>query len=121
MSDNKATLSVNGKSIELPVYSGTVGPEVIDVRGLVAEGVFTYDPGFVSTAACESAITYIDGENGVLLHRGYPIEELAEKIRLPRNQLPVTQRRITKRRGRHQIQKHGEKPHHAARPDDSLF
>ncbi|WLQ15086.1 citrate synthase [Hahella aquimaris] len=79
MTDKKATLSVNGKTIELPVYSGTTGPDVIDVRGLVEEGLFTYDPGFVSTAACESQITYIDGANGVLLHRGYPIEQLAEK------------------------------------------
>jgi citrate synthase len=78
MTDKKATLSVGDKSIELPMYSGTVGPDVIDVRSLVQEGVFTYDPGFVSTAACESEITYIDGANGVLLHRGYPIEELAE-------------------------------------------
>merc|ERR1712023_84660 len=78
MIDRKATLSVGDKSIELPVYSGTVGPDVIDVRGLVQHGIFTYDPGFVSTASCESAITYIDGENGVLLHRGYPIEQLAE-------------------------------------------
>jgi citrate synthase len=78
MTDKKATLSVGDKSIELPMYSGTVGPDVIDVRSLVQEGIFTYDPGFVSTAACESKITYIDGANGVLLHRGYPIEELAE-------------------------------------------
>ncbi|RMF17789.1 MAG: citrate (Si)-synthase [Gammaproteobacteria bacterium] len=79
MTDKTATLSVNGKTIELPVYSGTEGPDVIDVRGLVAEGVFTYDPGFVSTASCESKITYIDGGKGILLHRGYPIEQLAEK------------------------------------------
>ncbi|TBW59046.1 citrate (Si)-synthase [Marinobacter halodurans] len=79
MTDRKAQLSVGDKSIELPVYAGTEGPDVIDVRGLVQEGVFTYDPGFVSTAACESKITYIDGANGVLLHRGYPIEQLAEK------------------------------------------
>ncbi|OZG71255.1 citrate (Si)-synthase [Hahella sp. CCB-MM4] len=79
MADKKATLSVNGKTIELPVYSGTAGPDVIDVRGLVQEGLFTYDPGFVSTAACESQITYIDGSKGILLHRGYPIEQLAEK------------------------------------------
>ncbi|MGM0952426.1 MAG: citrate synthase [Pseudomonadota bacterium] len=78
MTDRKATLSVGDKSIELPVYSGTIGPDVIDVRSLVQEGVFTYDPGFVSTAACESAITYIDGNEGVLLHRGYPINQLAE-------------------------------------------
>lgn len=79
MTDKKAQLSVGEKTIDLPIYSGSVGPDVIDVRGLVAEGVFTYDPGFVSTAACESKITYIDGDNGVLLHRGYPIEQLAEK------------------------------------------
>lgn len=78
MTDKKARLSVGDKTIELPVYSGTTGPDVIDVRGLVQEGLFTYDPGFVSTASCESKITYIDGANGVLLHRGYPIEQLAE-------------------------------------------
>ncbi|WP_097461707.1 citrate synthase [Mangrovitalea sediminis] len=79
MTDKKALLSVGDQSIELPVYSGTAGPDVVDVRGLVQQGLFTYDPGFVSTAACESKITFIDGANGVLLHRGYPIEQLAEK------------------------------------------
>ena len=78
MTDKKAQLSVDGKTIDLPIYSGTVGPDVIDVRSLVSEGVFTYDPGFVSTAACESKITYIDGDKGVLLHRGYPIEQSTE-------------------------------------------
>ena len=77
MSNEKATLSVGGRTLELPIYSGTQGPDVIDVRNLVTEGWFTYDPGFVSTAACESKITFIDGANGVLLHRGYPIEQLA--------------------------------------------
>ena len=81
MTDKKAHLTVDGmdESIELPVYSGTVGPDVIDVRALTGKGYFTYDPGFVSTASCESKITYIDGAKGVLLHRGYPIEDLAEK------------------------------------------
>ena len=81
MTDKKAQLTIEGvkDSIELPVYSGTTGPDVIDVRGLVGKGYFTYDPGFVSTASCESKITYIDGDQGVLLHRGYPIETLAEK------------------------------------------
>jgi len=81
MADKKARLTVDGldEAIELPVYSGTVGPDVIDVRPLTGQGLFTYDPGFVSTAACESKITYIDGANGILLHRGYPIEQLAEK------------------------------------------
>ncbi|OEY67394.1 citrate synthase [Marinobacter sp. X15-166B] len=78
MTDKKATLSVGDKSIELPIYSGNAGPDVIDVRALAQHDVFTYDPGFLSTAACESKITYIDGDKGVLLHRGYPIEQLAE-------------------------------------------
>ena len=80
LADNKATLSFsNGApSIEFPVYSGTVGPDVVDIRKLYGQtGMFTYDPGFMSTAACESAITYIDGDKGELLYRGYPIEELA--------------------------------------------
>ena len=78
MSERTATLLVEGMDpIELPIYSGSTGPDVIDVRQLVSKGLFTYDPGFVSTASCESKITYIDGDNGVLLHRGYAIEDLA--------------------------------------------
>ena len=80
MSDKKATLSIPGKdAIELPIYSGTLGPDVVDVGALTGQGMFTYDPGFVSTAACESKITYIDGGKGVLLHGGYPIEQLANQ------------------------------------------
>ena len=81
MADKKATLKVDGveEALELPVYEGTVGPDVVDVRSLTGKGLFTYDPGFVSTAATESKITYIDGGAGVLLHRGYPIDQLAEK------------------------------------------
>src|SRR5262249_42779518 len=68
-----------GKKIDLPLMSGSVGPKVIDIRKLYAEtGYFTYDPGFTSTGSCQSAITYIDGDEGVLLHRGYAIEDLAE-------------------------------------------
>ena len=79
MSENQATLNIDGKTIDLPVHSGTIGPDVIDVRKLYAQtGAFTYDPGFTSTASCDSAITYIDGDEGVLLHRGYPIGQLAE-------------------------------------------
>ncbi|MEJ2417805.1 MAG: citrate synthase [Exilibacterium sp.] len=80
MTDKKAYLTVDGldEPIEMPVYTGTTGPEVVDVRALTGKGYFTYDPGFVSTASCESKITYIDGTNGILLHRGYPIEQLAE-------------------------------------------
>lgn len=80
LADNKATLSFsNGSpSVELPVYHGSVGPDVVDIRKLYAQtGMFTYDPGFLSTAACQSAITYIDGDKGELLYRGYPIEQLA--------------------------------------------
>ncbi|MFO7706259.1 MAG: citrate synthase [Halopseudomonas sp.] len=80
MADKKAQLIIEGHTpIDLPMYSGTLGPDVIDVRGLTAEGFFTFDPGFMATSSCESKITYIDGDKGVLLHRGYPIEQLAEK------------------------------------------
>ncbi len=74
-----ATLAVEGQSFELPIYDGAVGPSVIDVRPLYKHtGHFTYDPGFTSTAACDSSITYIDGDKGELLYRGYPIDQLAE-------------------------------------------
>ncbi|WP_298848001.1 citrate synthase [uncultured Ruegeria sp.] len=79
-SNKTATLTVHGKEFELPVHSPTAGPDVIDIRKLYGQaGVFTYDPGFTSTASCDSTITYIDGEKGELLHRGYPIDQLAEK------------------------------------------
>ena len=75
----EAKLSVGGGDFSYPVASGSVGPEVIDIRKLYAQtGMFTFDPGFTSTASCESALTYIDGDEGVLLHRGYPIGQLAE-------------------------------------------
>jgi citrate synthase len=74
-----AKINIGGKEIESPVLSGTIGPDVIDIRKLYGQtGAFTYDPGFTSTASCESALTYIDGDEGVLLHRGYPIGQLAE-------------------------------------------
>jgi hypothetical protein len=82
LADNKATLSFSNGSpqVELPVYQGTIGPDVIDIRKLYAQtGMFTYDPGFMSTASCQSTITYIDGDKGELLYRGYPIEQLATK------------------------------------------
>ena len=80
LSDQKATLSFSDgqASVDLPMYHGNIGPDVIDIRKLYGQtGMFTYDPGFLSTAACQSAITYIDGDKGELLYRGYPIEQLA--------------------------------------------
>ena len=75
-----ATLNLDGKTYDLPVYAPTLGPNVLDIDKLYAQAdVFTFDPGFTSTAACESAITYIDGDKGELLHRGYPIEQLAKE------------------------------------------
>src|SRR6266540_548584 len=81
-SDVKASLSFSdgSPSIGLPIYKGALGPDVIDIRKLYAQtGKFTYDPGFMSTASCRSSITYIDGDKGELLYRGYPIEQLAQQ------------------------------------------
>ncbi|MDP7404270.1 MAG: citrate synthase, partial [Porticoccaceae bacterium] len=80
MTDRKATILIDGENpIDLPIHKGTLGQDVIDVGTLGNHGYFTYDPSFTATASCESQITYIDGDQGVLLHRGYPIEELAEQ------------------------------------------
>jgi citrate synthase len=77
---DKATLTIGGQTHDLPILKGSTGPDVLDVRKLYADSdLFTFDPGFTSTASCESKITFIDGDKGVLLHRGYPIEQLAEK------------------------------------------
>ncbi|MEK6246475.1 MAG: citrate synthase, partial [Pseudomonadota bacterium] len=78
--DKKASLTLpDGKTLDFPVMSGTIGPDVVDIRTLYGKsGMFTYDPGFLSTASCNSTITYIDGDAGVLLYRGYPIEQLAQ-------------------------------------------
>ncbi len=77
---DRANLTIGDKSYDLPLIKGTTGPDVVDVRKLYGEAdVFTFDPGFTSTASCESKITYIDGDAGVLLHRGYPIQQLAEQ------------------------------------------
>jgi citrate synthase len=80
----QAKLSLGAKTLEMPVMDGSIGPQVIDIRKMYAQtGAFTFDPGFTSTAACLSAITYIDGDEGVLLHRGYPIQQLAEQSSFP--------------------------------------
>jgi len=80
MADETAKLSIGDSTTDYKVLDGTVGPQVIDIRKLYADtGMFTFDPGFTSTASCESGLTYIDGDEGVLLHRGYPIGQLAEQ------------------------------------------
>ncbi len=79
MTAKTSSLTVGEKTVELPVLGGSIGPDVVDIAKLYAQtGMFTYDPGFTSTASCESKITYIDGDEGILLYRGYPIEQLAE-------------------------------------------
>lgn len=103
MKERKAQLKIegHGESVELPVYPSSLGPDVIDVRSLVKSGFFTYDPGFLSTAACDSDITFINGGDGVLLYRGYPIEQLAEQSSfleicylLLRGELPSVEERL---------------------------
>ena len=79
MSATTGSFSIGDTTVQMPVKTGTLGPSVVDISKLYAQsGMFTYDPGFTSTASCESEITYIDGEEGVLLYRGYPIEQIAE-------------------------------------------
>ena len=79
MAPTSATLKFGDKEVQLPVMEGTIGPAVIDIGKLYAQtGMFTFDPGFTSTASTESEITYIDGDEGILLYRGYPIDQLAE-------------------------------------------
>src|SRR3546814_14080686 len=78
MGERNAKLNIGEESQDYAILSGSVGPDVLDIRKLYANtGMFTFDPGFTSTASCESGLTYIDGDQGVLLHRGYPIEQLA--------------------------------------------
>ena len=80
MTDKQAKLIVNDQEVGFDIINGSIGPSVIDIRSLYAKtGMFTYDPGFTSTASCQSQITYIDGDKGELLYRGIPIEQLAEK------------------------------------------
>ena len=79
MTEAKGSITVADKSVDFSIKKGTMGPDVLDIRSLYGEtGMFTYDPGFTSTASCESKITFIDGDEGVLLYRGYPIQQLAE-------------------------------------------
>ena len=118
------TVSLDGtnKSSSLPLIDGTIGPSVADIRKLYGDlGIFTYDPGYGATASCESKITYIDGDEGVLLYRGYPIEQLAEKSTfleicylLLNGELPNANEREGVRSRRHAA-------HHAARAASNLL
>ena len=100
---NKVTINIGDKNYEYSVIDGSVGPSVVDLRSFYSDtGMFTYDPGFTSTGSCESKITFIDGENGILLHRGYPIEQLAEKCNfeevaylLLHSELPNTEEKLS--------------------------
>ena len=76
---HKVQIVIDGKTVDLPTLEAKLGPDVVDVRGLINEGIYTFDPGFLSTASCDSKVSFIDGANGVLVYRGYPIEQLAEK------------------------------------------
>ena len=124
LADNKATLSFSNGSpnVELPVYHGSIGPDVIDIRKLYAQtGMFTYDPGFLSTASCQSAITYIDGDKGELLYRGYPIEQLATQVRLPGNLPPAAVRRAAQRASQEEdFTSTRDHAHHGQRADAVL-
>jgi citrate synthase len=119
MSDKHATLNLTHEdgteqAIDLSVHSGTLGPDVVDVGKLTANGYFTYDPGFTSTAACESQITFIDGEKGVLLHRGYPIEQLAEHSDYLETCYLLAQWRAADRRAKRRVRRHHDPTHHGA-------
>ena len=113
---------LTGRTIDYPVLDGSVGPEVVDIRKLYGEtGMFTYDPGFTSTASCESAITYIDGEKGILLHRGYPIDQLAENSTFMEVAYLLLHGELPNEGRARQIHLHDQPPHHAARAADDLL
>ncbi len=119
-----ATLTDNqtGETLTFPVLHPTIGPRVIDIRRLYADlGMFTYDPGFTSTASCESAITYIDGEEGVLLHRGYSIEELAEKSDFLEVCYLLLYGELPNKKQKAEFENTITLPHHAARADDVVL
>ena len=123
MADKTATLKLpDGKTLEFPVLHGTIGPDVVDIRTLYGKtGLFTYDPGFLSTASCSSTITYIDGDQGVLLYRGYPIEQLAAALRLPRGLLPAAERRAAQPQAEGRVRRHRHAPHDGARAAARLY
>ena len=124
ISDTKATLSFSDGSpaIDMPIYKGTVGPDVIDIRKLYAQtGKFTYDPGFMSTAACNSSITYIDGDKGELLYRGYPIEQLAVNCDFLETCYLLLNGELPNAAQKPEVQRHRDQAHDGARADAILL
>ena len=94
----EASVSIDGARFDLPIRKGTLGPDVIDINSLYQDtGCFTYDPGFTSTASCESKITFIDGDKGILLYRGYPDRSARRARHLPRDLLSAALRRASHR------------------------
>ena len=117
-----AKLTLGDKDWSFPMYQGTIGPEVVDVSKLYGEvGIFTYDPGFTSTASCESKITYIDGDEGVLLYRGYPIDDLAEHGDFLETCYSAAVRRTADRRAEGKFRRPRGPSHHGPRADDPVF
>ena len=113
---------VGDKEQSFPIYEGTIGPSVIDIGKFYAEtGMFTYDPGFTSTGSCESKITYIDGDEGILLYRGYPDRAAGRARRLPRDLLPPALRRAADRRPEGRLRLSCHPPHHGARADEPVL
>ncbi len=120
ISDTKATLSFSdgSPSIDMPIYKGTIGPDVVDIRKLYGQtGKFTYDPGFMSTAACNSSITYIDGDKGELLYRGYPIEQLAENCDFLETCYLLLNGELPNAEQKADVQRHRDQAHDGPRAD----
>ena len=104
--------------MSFPLLTGTIGPDVVDIRKLYGEtGLFTYDPGFTSTAACRSKITYIDGDEGILLHRGYRIQDLAEQSNFLETAYLILYGELAECRGIRELHQRCDLPHHDPRPD----
>ena len=116
------TLDGTNQSLTVPLVTGTVGPAAADISKLYAKlGIFTFDIGYGATAACESAITYIDGDEGILLHRGYPIDQLAEHSSFSRSRLSADERRTAEREAEEGVRARCDDPHHAARAAAQLL
>ncbi|SUX74869.1 type II citrate synthase [Citrobacter freundii] len=118
MADTKAKITLNGDTaIELDVLKGTLGQDVIDIRSLGSKGMFTFDPGFTSTASCESKITFIDGDEGILLHRGFPIDQLATESNYLEVCYILLYRRKTDAGRVRRLQNHSHSPYYDPRAD----